>query len=287
MSDEDRAAAANASRSAVEFASAVACFIDMMALFASPRVAAKLDRLPAREVVLDHIDAYLKFLRRVGPHERDRAGVDDRKSMLDTEPDVLRLKELFVFWTPLSGLTPEITRAARELLHGIGLPAPDEGWDNFEGPPPDPPQEPEDPDPRPPPTEAELSARPDMARYHQAYMWCRYLASPRMVAKISPAALRHPALEHIDTLLASYRPVRSDKAKGRAFWVDVIRRVESLRVLCEAWDGSETPPPRVQEAARAVILRFEPELTRERLESLDEDVQRFYLESPRSTAQKS
>ncbi|WP_434042440.1 MULTISPECIES: hypothetical protein [Sorangium] len=48
------------------------------------------------------------------------------------------------------------------------------------------PPEQEDQDPRPPPTEAELPAIPNTATFAAALVWCGYLASPKMVAKIPP-----------------------------------------------------------------------------------------------------
>ncbi|KYF61398.1 hypothetical protein BE11_42385 [Sorangium cellulosum] len=111
-------------------------------------------------------------------------------------------------------------------------------------------------------------------------MWCGYLASPKMVAKILPADLRRPALGHIDSLLATFRPVRRNQPETRAGWLVLLERLESFRALCEAWDGTAAPPMPLQEAARAVLMHLNHKSSPEEYEALDEEVSPFYLELP-------
>lgn len=128
MDDKEAARQAAFSRTMVS----MTFLLDVMGLFAAPRWAAKLGRVPTQECMLKHLDAYLV----VSPHMTAPIGHAPRP---DTTPYALRLRELFSAWTPSVEVPQEVVQAAREFLAAFGITGPDEGWDDFAGFPDDPP----------------------------------------------------------------------------------------------------------------------------------------------------
>lgn len=263
------------SKRAASMAQCLAGTLNLASLLASPRAARKAAEMPSREHLVGHLTALMGVLDD-DPDTTFGAGQHAR----DAAPEVKRLLALCHGWPPAPDIPTEIQRAARDVLAAFAVPEPPGGWDAWEGAPREAPPEPEDRDPRPPPTEAELAAMPDAATFAAALVWCGYLASPRMVAKIPPAALRRPALGHIDSLLATFRPVRRNHAETRAWWLALLDRLEHCRALCEAWEGTEAPPMTLQEAARAVLMHLNRKSSPEEYEALDDEVNPFYLEPP-------
>lgn len=263
-------------------AQSMACAMNLLALFASPRVVARIlaerGELPTPELVIEHLEALVE----TAPGSTFEVSGSPRRAFSEVVPTIRAVQRLFEGWDRSEGVSLELQEGARQLLQVLDVPTPPCGWDDYEGPPPKALPEPEDPDPRPPPTEAELAARPDVVRFHAATMWFQYLASPKMVAKIPSAALRRPALGHIDNFLASFRPLRSTLAQNRAKWLALIERLEDLRALCEAWDGVEALPAPVQETVREVLRLSGRSDTQEAYEAFEDDVNPVYLEPPES-----
>ncbi|WP_437808128.1 hypothetical protein [Sorangium sp. So ce1078] len=265
----------DASKRAARVAHLVSRALNLAGLLASSRAARKAGAMPSREHVLGLLSELLTVIGQ-GPEPGLSAG----GRPLDIVPQVERLLALCQGWSPSAEIPAEIQRAARDVLALFAVPEPPGGWDGWEGAPPEAPPGPEDPDPGLPPTVAELAAMPDTITFAAAIVWCGYLASPKMVAKIPPADLRRPALAHIDSLLATFRPVRRNHPETRAWWRALLERLQSFRALCEAWDGTEAPPLGLQEAARAVLMQLNHTSSSEELEALDEEVNPFYLRSP-------
>ncbi|AGP34351.1 hypothetical protein SCE1572_07430 [Sorangium cellulosum So0157-2] len=242
---------------------------------AGPRVAQSLGAGPSREELLALLDRFIAL-----NGDGSRVTIGDGRPIHEVTAHARTLRALCDTWTPSPEVPVAIQRAARSLLAAFGIPEPREGWDELD-PPPEEPPELEDPDSRPLPTGAELAARPHPFHFGVALQWCCYLASPRMVAKIPPADLRLPALGHLDDMLALFRTARSKNAEGRAYFATLINRLETLRALCEAWDGSEAPPARVQEVARAVHMQLQHASDPREYDELDEDVDPVYLTIPK------
>lgn len=264
-----------ASKRAARMAQCLAGTLNLASLLASPRAARKAGEMPSREHLVEHLSALQSEIDDA-PYATFGAG----QRVQDAAPKVKRLLALCHGWSPSPDIPAEIQRAARDVLAAFAVPEPSGGWDTWEGAPPEAPPEPEGQDPRPPPTEAELAAIPDTATFAAALVWCGYLASPKMVAKIPPADLRRPALGHIDSLLATFRPVRRNQPETRAWWLALLERLERFRALCEAWDGTRAPPMPLQEAARAVLMYLNHKSSSEEYEALDEEVSPFYLQPP-------
>lgn len=273
----------SASNLAARYAITISNFANLLGVLASPGVMAKAKDLPSREHLLRHIDDYIaavdawEAMKNSGHMPFELNG-----KPLEFVPHGHELRKLCENWTPSAEVPKDIMDTARAMLAAMGFSEPPGGWDEFEGYPAQPPPEPESPDPRPPPTAAELAAQPDIVRVNAALVWCQYLASPKMVAKISPADLRRPALSHIDTLLASVRPVRSNRASTRARWIFVIHELEALRALCDAWDGSAPPTEQIRKAALELLMHFENAKNPDEYLSFDENVEPFYLQTPQS-----
>ncbi|WP_437306029.1 hypothetical protein [Sorangium sp. So ce388] len=249
--------------------------VNYAGVLAAPRVARSLGTAPSREELLGLLDRFIAL-----SGEGSRGTIGDGRPIHEVTAHAWTLRALCETWTPAPEVPVAIQQSARSLFTAFGFPEPPEGWDALEAPAEAPP-EPEDPDPRPPPTEAELAARPHPFSFGVAIGWCRYLASPKMVAKIPPADLRFPALGHLDNMLALFRTERSKNAEGRAYFATLIERLETLRALCEAWDGTEAPPARTQEAARAVHMQLQHKSDPREYDAFEEDVDPVYLTIPK------
>jgi hypothetical protein len=248
--------------------------VNYAGVLAAPRVAKRSRIVPPRELVLETLDRFMSLLEL----EASVTFGDGRKAQ-EVAPHARRLRALCAAWTPSPDVPAGIREVARNLLSAFGFFEPPEGWDNFQGEPEALPES-ESPDPRPPATEAELAARPHPFLFGVAIAWCQYLASPRMIAKIPPADLRRPALNHIDSLLSVFQCARSSRASARIFEIMLIQRLATLRALCEAWDGIEAPSARVQEAARAVHMQLQQKSSLDEYDVFEEDVDPLYLNPP-------
>ncbi|WP_437592330.1 Uma2 family endonuclease [Sorangium sp. So ce1000] len=114
----------SAERSAKELATALACAIDVVALFAAPRVLARAcsgpKRLPARDEIAKAIEDCAKALG---------AGAGEMPAI---EP-IHTLQALLISWEPGKPVPQAMVEAARAWLRSVGVPEPDEGWDRWEG----------------------------------------------------------------------------------------------------------------------------------------------------------
>lgn len=258
-----------------EWAQRMVQLVNYAGVLAAPRSARSLGAAPSREEILALLDRFIAL-----NGEDSRVTLGDGRPIQEVTAHARTLRALCETWTPSPEVPAEIQRVARSLIAALGFPEPPEGWDELEVPPEEP-SEPEDVDPRPPPTEAELLARPHPFLIGVALGWCQYAASPRMVAKIPPGDLRSPALNHLDNMLALYRTARGKGAEARAFEATLIHRIETLRALCEAWDGAESPPARVQEFARAVHMQLQQGNDPREYDAFEEDVDPLYLTIPK------
>ncbi|WP_437591251.1 hypothetical protein [Sorangium sp. So ce1000] len=250
--------------------------VNYAGVLAAPRAAHGLGAAPSREELLGLLDRFIAL-----NGEESRVTIGDGRPIHEITAHARMLHALCDTWTPSPDVPTAIQQAARSLLAAFGIPEPPGGWDELEAPPEIPP-EPEDPDPRPPPTEAELAARPHPFAFGVAIGWCQYLGSPRMVAKIPPADLRFPALGHLDNMLALFRTARSKNAEGRAYFATLIQRLETLRALCEAWEGAEAPPARLQEVARAIHMQMQHKSDPCEYDAFEEDVDPVFLTIPKA-----
>lgn len=108
------------------FMASFMCLLDMVAFFASPRLAAKGVSSPTREHILQHLDVYLPV---AAEWERKYDGSTRRITTAHAQ----KLRELFSAWTPSAGIPADVVQEARAFLAEFGM-EPDEGWDAFEGP---------------------------------------------------------------------------------------------------------------------------------------------------------
>jgi len=246
-----------ASKRAAALAQAMCQALNLAGLFASPRILSRITEFPSREHVIEHIDAFAVTL------------TDSSAGNTDARSATARLRAACASWSPGPEAPVEVQAAARAFLSSFGCPEPPGGWDAFEGVLSEP--EAEDPDPRPPPTQEEEAGRPDVFRVAAAIEWCRYVGSPKMLAKLAPAVWARRAVEHVDTLLAAFRPVRSNRTAVRAKLVSVLHDLERIRAGCEARSADTAPPLEIQERARAVLVFLNVASTVEACETFEEE----------------
>ncbi|KYF79550.1 hypothetical protein BE20_17565 [Sorangium cellulosum] len=110
-----------------DFMTSFMCLLDIMAFFASPRLAAKGISLPSREHILQHLDAYIPV---AAEWERNYDGSTRRITTAHAQ----KLRDLFSAWMPDVDIPADIVQGARAFLDEFGI-EPQEGWDAFEGPP--------------------------------------------------------------------------------------------------------------------------------------------------------
>jgi len=244
--------------------------LNLAGALASPRVLERIGQPPSRDELLERLDDFSEVM--AGASGDDNEGA---------RAAVMRLRTACADWIPGSEAPPNVRQGARSLLAAFGIPEPPEGWDAFEGPSPEPARKPEDPDPRPLPTLGELEARPDIFRVALAIEWCRCMASRKMTAKIAPALLQRPALDHIGTLIASFGPVRIHDAGRRAPFLTLLYDLEEMRRLAEGWSGAASPVPELQERARSVLVFLKVATSAEACEAFEDDIPGAYVEPPR------
>lgn len=265
--DTMRAQITEASERAARLAQAASQLMNLSALLAAPRVLLTIPEAPTREHILQHIDAFAQHIDTFPTVFKSTPAKDAAL------PGALaRLRDACAAWAPGPVASPDVQEAARSLLAALGVPTPADGWDLFEAPQ----DEPEDPDPRPPPSPEEDAARPDGLRFVTAVEWLRYIGSSRMIAKMAPGAWARSAVEHVDTLLASYRPVRSHRASRRRLLLDALEDLEALRALCDAATTSATPPAEVRERARALLYFLNVATTDEECDAFEQEPSEAY-----------
>jgi hypothetical protein len=116
-------------RQFVERAGDALCCVELVAVFVSPRVLARAHRIPGRDEMLEHLDAYLDLvedLRREQDHEGNRR-------LVRSAPYARTLREQFSVWMPGPEIPMEIMTASRGFIEAMAGQAPPGGWDEFEG----------------------------------------------------------------------------------------------------------------------------------------------------------
>lgn len=216
---------------ASEMAQVTMSFINLMGIFAAPRVIAKIPALPSREHILQHIEDFMGVLARASRAAQPNEGGTWR----DSEPHVLRLRALFCAWVPEQGISPEVTQSARLCLRAFGISEPPEGWDAFEGAGDDAPI-------------AKAQATPvdeALAVAWRFISWASVFVIPAFLAAHDPGELRAEMLRLTDRYLEALEllrdhPVREhDDEKG-------LLRLEpfalKLRTLLRDWTPDQTVP---------------------------------------------
>lgn len=104
--------------------------VQWLICLAAPRVFLRMKRMPPREHLLRMVDVYLAYVRR---GQRKLAPEFDPVPYEQREPLALELRARLETWSP-PGLPPEISEAARAVLHADGQRAPAGGWDEADDP---------------------------------------------------------------------------------------------------------------------------------------------------------
>jgi hypothetical protein len=121
----------SASESAKGAALAVTSFTNLMAAFASPRLHPKLNPATDRAFVIRTIDKLLECAQAPQEHPLDASAPSKR--LVEMRAIAVEMRLLFERWAPEEGVTSEIVQKARACLSTLGVAAPPEGWDRFEG----------------------------------------------------------------------------------------------------------------------------------------------------------
>lgn len=100
--------------------------LDILAVLASPKLLARLSRLPPS----DHIRGLLNHYIAAAPHMQPAFGEDALQSAL---PQAQALYALFQDATITAPAPPEMVQAARAFFEAAGMGTPPCGWDDFEG----------------------------------------------------------------------------------------------------------------------------------------------------------
>lgn len=226
---------------AAEMARATMCFINLMGVFASPRIIAKTPALPAREHIIDHIEDFLGVLARTSPS----AQPSNEDSWRNSEPHVLRLRELLRNWVPEQGISPEVINTARTCLLTLGVDEPPEGWDAFEGI--------ED---QAPTAKTTTPVGDALAVAWRFVNWASIFVIPAFLAAHNPEELRTELLQRIDKYLEVIDRLRDhpvpqqDDEKG-------LLRLEpfalKLRTLLNEWIPDQTVPSEIIQTVDACL----------------------------------
>jgi hypothetical protein len=239
---------------AAEIARATACFINLLGLFASPRLIAKARPSPSREHILEHIEDFLGVLAHASRANQTGRGGDWKNS----EPHVLRLRELFREWAPPQGVSSEITQIARACLLALGISEPPGGWDVLEQGSAE--------DSSSAASQEVIPTPVDEARKvaWSFINWAGVFVIPAFLACHDPRELRAELLGRIGRYLDIV-----DCIRGRSVpWQDDrgLLRLEpyalKLRTLLEEWDPVRSVPPEIIETADACLksigVRYPP-----------------------------
>lgn len=102
--------------------------INAAAIFAAPRIYAKMpDVVAVRRGLLDGIDRYRDAIDTV---HHASPNVQPLFQLADAARE---LQHRALQWDPGQGLSADVVEKARACLSALGIQAPAEGWDNFEG----------------------------------------------------------------------------------------------------------------------------------------------------------
>ncbi|KYF48646.1 hypothetical protein BE08_39305 [Sorangium cellulosum] len=130
--DEERYASAR--KKALEGLSSLSRVMGLMAILAAPRLFARISAGGSAAVTQEHamqlLDDYLAIIEAV-----QKGNFQDANGNIQrTEESTRRARKLIETWD-FSGYTPaSLVQAGRDYLRAYGLPEPEEGWDQWEGP---------------------------------------------------------------------------------------------------------------------------------------------------------
>jgi hypothetical protein len=120
--------ASNPVETAKALASSMSELINTAAVFAAPRVYAKVpDAVVLRQGLLEAIG---KYLAAIAGHDRSRGGPENFSRLEAAARD---LRALVLPWDPSDELSAAIVEQARACISAFGIPAPSGGWEDFEG----------------------------------------------------------------------------------------------------------------------------------------------------------
>jgi len=113
---------------AADLAGTMAAGLNLAGVLASPRVLARASTMPARDEVLDLLDAFIRTAS--GPGQwRSSEPLDLGAAKQAGE----RLRAACAEWTPCAVAPVAVQQAARALLSAFGIPEPPEGWNAWNG----------------------------------------------------------------------------------------------------------------------------------------------------------
>ncbi|WP_438040859.1 hypothetical protein [Sorangium sp. So ce128] len=130
--DEERYASAK--EKALEGLSSLSRVMGLMTILAAPRLLARMSAAGSAAVTQEHamqlLDGYLVIIEEI----KNGNFQDAKGDIQRTEESARRARKLFETWD-FSGYAPApLVQAGREYLKAFGLPEPEEGWDQWEGP---------------------------------------------------------------------------------------------------------------------------------------------------------
>jgi hypothetical protein len=257
-----------------ELAERIAAALNALGMLAAPMAARRYGSFPPKEQILARINDL---------HEIAMSGNMELQSKGPLSSCGARIGELTALleaWVPSVEVPVAIRQTAQNVLIDLGFPTPDEGWEVWHGGVEYEPTEPLTPDPLPPPTQEELAARPHGYFFAVGLEWLKWMASPKMIAKVPPADLARPSIRHIDSIILSFRPFRSEYASSRMRFRSMLAELEQMRKDCIIWNGTAPVPLPLQEAARRIVLALEFSNTIDQVVEYDVDVEPWVLEPP-------
>jgi hypothetical protein len=215
-------------------------FVDALGVLAAPRVAAKVEKWPTRAQLQEMLDVYLQFVDRC-----KGSTMLANQETVQTEPHALKLRELFSTWTPSANVPPEIMLTSRTLIETSGLGAPDEGWDQWEGPPDEPPPTPEEVEQR---LKMQTSVYPLMNKL-----------TILVVPGFAILTAEWPTSDQLQQLIDKYLELLSALKERESPSLEDQRLIaaephaRNLRDLFSIWIPSVDVPSEIKHAARALL----------------------------------
>lgn len=82
-----------------------------------------------RDEVLEHLTVHLKLAENLRQHPVS----ETNRRIVASAPHAVKLRDLFLQWSPTLDVPAEVIGAVRDLFEGLGIREPPEGWDRFEG----------------------------------------------------------------------------------------------------------------------------------------------------------